>query len=646
MRRWFASAATLIVAAVVGFALTPAPLEACAPDFPNQLLLMGDEAVTHLEAANRMAELKRIAEAAGWLEGLHKPRRVHEDHAPAAETGRVERDEIKHALVGLGVDGQEIKDIDEALIEMRAQLLSNPRDAEIPAALPDEFRLYLQGAKAYRSGDQAHARERWEAVLALPRDQRAHRSIWAAYMLGRSYISSDPGMARLWMSRTRELELDGDLRDGLGLAAQSWGWEARAADNDGSPLEALKLYVIQAALGTPRGADSVRVHIDRMFGRGQIDELAADPMMHRIVTASLVSGETWRTNTAFGKAWLPAVEKAGHKNIQGADRMAWLAYRSADYKRARRWARRADGKSAIALWIRAKLALRDGRLGDAGALLRRVVKLFPTDSAHRNKARGELALLDLRRGAFSHAADALFTSGYFADGAYVAERVLTIAELERLVDKRWASPADPLAGQVRDLLARRLMRAGRFAEAVPYFSTNPAAADARAFKELQDKFEAAGASDKAKSSEILWSLAQRARQGDHLFATEVGPDWRWAGMSYDLGDTTGMRRDTSKRWRLKPSAAELRRARRHAPKFNKRWQYRYVAADYAWRAAELMPDNHGRTAGVLCTAGSWLKAKDPEAADRFYKALVRRNRSLQIATEADELRWFPSDCGL
>jgi LysM repeat protein len=54
-----------------------------------------------------------------------------------------------------------------------------------------------------------------------------------------------------------------------------------------------------------------------------------------------------------------------------------------------------------------------------------------------------------------------------------------------------------------------------------------------------------------------------------------------------------------------------------------------------------MPDNSDETARVLCIGGSWLKNRDPEAADLFYKALVRRNRKTALGMEAERIRWFP-----
>ncbi len=73
----------------------------------------------------------------------------------------------------------------------------------------------------------------------------------------------------------------------------------------------------------------------------------------------------------------------------------------------------------------------------------------------------------------------------------------------------------------------------------------------------------------------------------------------------------------------------------------KRFHYKYFAADLAWEAAELMPNESEQTARVLCEAGWWLADRDPKAADRFYKAMVRRCRSTPLGKQADQLRWFP-----
>jgi hypothetical protein len=54
-----------------------------------------------------------------------------------------------------------------------------------------------------------------------------------------------------------------------------------------------------------------------------------------------------------------------------------------------------------------------------------------------------------------------------------------------------------------------------------------------------------------------------------------------------------------------------------------------------------MPNNSDETARVLCLGGCWIKDRDPETADIFYKALVRRCSRTALGAEAERLRWFP-----
>jgi hypothetical protein len=125
-----------------------------------------------------------------------------------------------------------------------------------------------------------------------------------------------------------------------------------------------------------------------------------------------------------------------------------------------------------------------------------------------------------------------------------------------------------------------------------------------------------------------------------LLGTEIEPDW----FVYDghfARDRIADRRSLPGPSALVSSSSDERRRIGENTVPEERFHYRYEAAGHAWRAAELMPDQSDQTARVLCIAGSWLKDRDPQAADRFYKALVRRCGATQLGREADELRWFP-----
>lgn len=72
-----------------------------------------------------------------------------------------------------------------------------------------------------------------------------------------------------------------------------------------------------------------------------------------------------------------------------------------------------------------------------------------------------------------------------------------------------------------------------------------------------------------------------------------------------------------------------------------RFHYKLHAADLVWQASLLMPDDHEALDEILCIAGSWIRYKQPQEADRFFKALVRRCRNTDLGTETNALKWFP-----
>jgi hypothetical protein len=130
--------------------------------------------------------------------------------------------------------------------------------------------------------------------------------------------------------------------------------------------------------------------------------------------------------------------------------------------------------------------------------------------------------------------------------------------------------------------------------------------------------------------------------GMELMGTEVAPDWHYHLGNYEDGVTGEDRSTNAAAVVVRPSSDELRRNTEHRPDPNIRFHYRYQAASLAWEAAKLLPDNNDQTAYVLWKGGSFLKYKDPQTADLFYKALVRRNRKTVLGAEADRQRWFPT----
>jgi hypothetical protein len=271
-----------------------------------------------------------------------------------------------------------------------------------------------------------------------------------------------------------------------------------------------------------------------------------------------------------------------------------------------------------------------------------------------------MGAVKLARREYTEALEALLCSGFWMDAAYVAERVLTIEELKSYTERNWpelspatnapgtflddtgvirrATPVEETTANLRYLLGRRLLRQQRFEEARPFFPTALLAA----FDDYHTNL-VTGRTDQISQpmrAAALWRAAQTLRtNGMELIGTEVEPDWHIHGGDFEVGVSVASR--TNAPQLLQASADEVNRATRAEVKPDERFHYRYVAADLAWEAAKLMPNNTGETARVLCVAGSWLKNRDPAAADVFYKALVRRCRQTALGAEADRKRWFP-----
>ena len=142
----------------------------------------------------------------------------------------------------------------------------------------------------------------------------------------------------------------------------------------------------------------------------------------------------------------------------------------------------------------------------------------------------------------------------------------------------------------------------------------------------------------ARAERLFAAAVMTRTNGMELFGTELEPDW-----SGGDGFTWQDRATNSFAAKINlADADEIGRASSRQVDPDKRYHYRWQAAALAWESAQLMPNNTDDTARVLCTGGTWLKYIDPQAADKFYKSLVRRCRKTAVGDQADKMRWFPA----
>ena len=158
-------------------------LEGCGKYFPNSFL-RDDPSVTAVPEFSFEDEIERIlADRAG-----SRPARPV-GWPWSKNTDETDIEEIAAALSKGGLEEKEIATIvaDVATLRKRWRATkkpaSKPKAIEIPEQIPEQYRLYLRGARAFHRGEHDQAISTWRQLLELPEEERQQRTTWAIYML-------------------------------------------------------------------------------------------------------------------------------------------------------------------------------------------------------------------------------------------------------------------------------------------------------------------------------------------------------------------------------------------------------------------------------------------------------------------------------
>jgi hypothetical protein len=527
-----------------------------------------------------------------------------------------------------------------------------------------ETALYAEGAKAFHAGDYEKARARFQDVLSLPPEERRRFSTFAAFMLGRTAGAGLQHEARPRFAQVRELVRQG-FDDPLGLAVASLGEEARLLLEQGDDAGAIRLYAEQAAHGSSGGATSLLL-VARALTRdaARLREALKDPVAQRLMATYVwTRGREWVWAEEDGEGQVRQVLEAlaAVPGLAGADRLAAAAWSMGRFDLAERFA--GQEATPLAAWVKAKLALRRGDRTAAEQYLAQVVEGMPeaedwaVDSVvgtlrPRTRAEGERGLLALARGDFPQSAERLLASCSWPDLAYVAERVLTVEELQRFVasvpEERcapelahlWDDDAregtNSLKARLRLLLGRRLLRDGAGAKSLEYFQGTKFELPARQYVESRERADATD--DAVDRARALYDAARLARTaGMEVLGTEAAPDWAQVDGNYDKGDYSGhgelppQVEETRKKMAELPlvTEAEQQRLKAHAPPYAVRFHYRSTAADLAEQAAELLPKRSQAYAVLLCRAARYTASTEPERGRRLWRTYLKNGANLR-----------------
>ena len=608
--------------------------------------------------------------------------------------------------------------------------------AELLKSLPAEFSLYARGAVAYHAKDLATAIELWNGVLSLPEKDRHFRSVWAEYMLGRAAMQIDPRQAIAHFERARAY-VDAGFADALDLYTESFMWQANVEIQLGDPVEAIQRYRTLLEKRHEEAGVSVRRTIMKCLDNKDLcNALATDEFCRNLTTAVLVarssrSPYSEAENDNALRNWLDALRAAGIQSpVLGADKLAWAAYRQADFDIAKRCVELADPNLPYARWVQAKLLLREGNIEAAEEIYGNIATALRAEETWqltyayapypRSMVNAELGVIQTARGKYAAALDTFLRGGRWQEAAHIAERVMTTDELETYLASftepeitgrsirgygetpdAILQPGDTLGDQdsraerelntyeqfLSYLLARRYARNGEWVRALPLYPESLRAHAQEIAQHLNAKPTIdpphrtiaalgnlvsrtwGGTQVKVRMRTVDEELAQHyydaaelvRKYGMELLGTERAPDYRVYGgnfgsyggtseyprlqrINFNVGeDYRALTLPKATTAALSPSSDEKQRIRASAPKPHLRFHYRYTAANLMWKCAALRPDNDLLSMKALYKGGSYIKDRDPQFADKFYKALVWRNWETTYARKANEARWFPKD---
>jgi tetratricopeptide (TPR) repeat protein len=394
---------------------------------------------------------------------------------------------------------------DARRVQAYLAFVADPLETAPPRGTPRAAVLYRTAVGRMHEGELEAAVEGFEAVLELPPAEARPRILWAHYMLGNLRLGDGPA-ASAHYEQIRAL-VDTGVPDPLGLAFGSLRRDGltRQGWDDAGYVRLCHAYVQgggrQDCGVASRSDDAERVATalaERVLGLddAELDGLAADPWLATAVTAHQIyaAEHSWRglDNDARELRWISAIE--ANRAVLGNDLLGLssaLAYQHGDWAKAARWAALGSPRDPRIADVRARLAT---RRSDPNGIIEALMDAKPLSRAHGDRL--AVALLDT--GQYTQAVRTYLHVGNWRDAAWVAERLLTRAEIEALIDDppeelpvdapmsvlTWAyydlhegwteRAANDVRASLWALLARRLAREGRWDEAVRAFEASAA----------------------------------------------------------------------------------------------------------------------------------------------------------------------------
>ncbi len=581
------------------------------------------------------------------------------------------------------------------------------REVQPPSKTGREFQLFQAGWEALQRDPGNRFPAPWKRLLSLPESERRLCTARTLYLLGNLHAKENPAGAYEWYQKLRKA-VNGGIPDPENLAGRSFRSNYFYASD---PVERLRYLVLAAGCGNDRSKE-LRDELATMMRRYDPEIFLRDPLtaevailfhpelirevreeMEKLGSRPFVCADFLAVR-AFQNGDFELCREMLRKTAEDSPVRLYLearlARREGDYRKSalllRKWLeldRRggiqegkgwSTGRLSAEMAAKKKKEKEENKSGSKELPIRftpsgKYYGMFfpwkgiflpdeeeecevPDSLMHdmHETVRGELGALQYSEHLYQEALYSFLLGGSWSDAAWIAEVKLCLPELLEFVEAHRDNPQipSPMRRRLCHLLARRLMRGNRFAEAAAYFPDE--------LRESAGEFarQAERAGDSTVSGEeralACFRLGQLMLLHDiELFGYELHPDYFICEGRYDsypsaqkipMEETnipdSGNLSDSSSL----SSSPDRSSSQPTSPFRLFRFHYRTREAAYFREAGDLSGNPELRFLSHLA-GGLVLRNRNPQEAEPFYHRLVRM-RFPHYSPELDRYRWIPS----
>ena len=533
-----------------------------------------------------------------------------------------------------------------------------------------EFFLYANGVAEIKKDPKLIFPGVWKKLLELPQKERKYRTAWVYYMLGNLHMKNKQEQKAVeFYEKLRHLDYRFSDRLGVGYASlRSQGIYCKNLKNK---LNALLTWYLcakkQNAVSDVKQALQEINYVGLKLFNKLTEEDKIEVLKDSVARELIILAQSNRLGLSYQRYPVKTLKLLPKDaKLVCAGRLACLAYQDGKMQECQKYLQFLDEFAPNRLWLEARFLRKQQKYVAAAVKIKSFLKLyhrqrdikgyfFPNfdiiDDAYgilgssliraflepRNinlysKKRNELAeapFYDADKMVRKIAPEALyafFRAEAYADLDYVADRLVSLKELEDFCNNHAYNIKNNLHKSLRNTLARRLMRCYQYDKALKYFDKKIKIEAEKYINLLRQANDVKR--DKEKRAKDFYKLAKLIKgRSSRLFGTSHFPDyygWREHTLASDLDC-------------LRPTFFCFDR---QLPKVPKDYQHHnLLAADYMNRAA-LLTKNLNLKIAALFAGGVIIKMKYPERADVFFKQLCDL-RPNSISDEANKLNWFP-----